>query len=374
MRTRDGSVLAVCGALAILSASFAPRLAALVYAFQIPGNASSGTSSEERRDWPAYGGAPENTHYSGLAQINRTNVKELAVAWSFDTGETGGLQTSPIIVDGVLFGITPAQKVFALDAASGKLLWKFDSGIKGTQPDRGLAYWSSEKDKRILVGVMNFLYALDAATGKPIATFAKDGRIDLRDDLGRTPERQSVALTSPGIVYKDVIIVGGRNPETLPAAPGDVGAYGVGSGKLRWSFHTIPHPGEFGYETWPRDAWTNSGAANNWAGMALDEKRGIVYVPTGSAATDFYGADRAGDNLFANTLLALRAETGERIWHFQGVKHDLWDRDFPSPPTLVTVHRDGKEIDAVAQTTKQGFVYLFDRVSGKPLFPVEYRK
>ena len=367
-------MLAVCGALAILSASFAPRLAALVYAFQIPGNASSGTSSEERRDWPAYGGAPENTHYSGLAQINRTNVKELAVAWSFDTGETGGLQTSPIIVDGVLFGITPAQKVFALDAASGKLLWKFDSGIKGTQPDRGLAYWSSEKDKRILVGVMNFLYALDAATGKPIATFAKDGRIDLRDDLGRTPERQSVALTSPGIVYKDVIIVGGRNPETLPAAPGDVRAYDVRTGKLRWSFHTIPHPGEFGYETWPRDAWTNSGAANNWAGMAVDARRGIVYVPTGSAAFDFYGGDRLGDDLFANCLIALNAETGERIWHFQGVKHDLWDRDFPSPPALVTVNRDGKDVDAVAQTTKQGFVYLFDRVSGKPLFPIEYRK
>ena len=231
-----------------------------------------------------------------------------------------------------------------------------------------------EKDKRILVGVMNFLYALDATTGKPIATFGKAGRIDLRGDLGRNPEKQSVALTSPGIVYKDVIIVGGRNPETLPAAPGDIRAYDVRSGKLRWSFHTIPHPGEFGYETWPKDAWKYSGAANNWAGMAVDPKRGIVYVPTGSAAFDFYGANRVGDDLFANCLIALNAETGERIWHFQGVKHDLWDRDFPSPPTLVTVNRDGKEVDAVAQTTKQGFVYVFDRVSGKPLFPIEYRK
>src|ERR1700722_3469203 len=335
---------------------------------------NSSNSGEEKRDWPAYGGAAENMHYSGLAEINRTNVKELAVAWSFDTGEQGGLETSPIIVDGTLYGITPVQKVFALDAATGRLLWKFDSGVKGTQPDRGLAYWSTGKDKRILVGVMNFLYALDAATGKPIEAFGKEGRIDLRGDLGRTPERQSVALTSPGIVYKDVIIVGGRKPETLPAAPGDVRAYDVRSGKLRWSFHTIPHPGEFGYETWPKDAWKYSGAANNWAGMAVDRKRGIVYVPTGSAAFDFYGGDRLGDDLFANCLIALNAETGERIWHFQGVKHDLWDRDFPSPPTLVTVHRDGKEIDAVAQTTKQGFVYLFDRVSGKPLFPVEYRK
>ena len=198
--------------------------------------------------------------------------------------------------------------------------------------------------------------------------------IDLRGDLGRTPERQSVALTSPGIVYKDMIIVGGRNPETLPAAPGDVRAYDVRTGKLRWSFHTIPHPGEFGYETWPKDAWTYSGAANNWAGMAVDAKRGIVYVPTGSAAFDFYGGDRLGDDLFANCLIALNAATGERIWHFQGVRHDLWDRDFPSPPTLVTVNRDGTDIDAVAQTTKQGFVYLFDRVSGKSLFPIEYRK
>ena len=181
-------------------------------------------------------------------------------------------------------------------------------------------------------------------------------------------------LTSPGIVYKDVIIVGGRNPETLPAAPGDVRAYDVRTGKLRWSFHTIPHPGEFGYETWPKEAWKYSGAANNWAGMAVDAKRGIVYVPTGSAAFDFYGANRLGDDLFANCLIALNAETGERIWHFQGVRHDLWDRDFPSPPTLVTVNRDGKDIDTVAQTTKQGFVYLFDRINGKPLFPIEYRK
>jgi quinoprotein glucose dehydrogenase len=369
MRRFKGKLATICSAVVISSLSFsAPFLVRAVASQDIP------NSNSERRDWPAYGGAPANTHYSDLAQINRSNVKDLSVAWSFDTGEQGGLQTSPIIVEGVLYGITPTQKVFALDAASGKLLWKFDSGIKGTQPDRGLAYWSSERDKRILVGVMNFLYALDASTGKPIATFGQEGRIDLRGDLGRDPQRQSVALTSPGIVYKDLVIVGGRNPETLPAAPGDVRAYDLRTGKLRWSFHTIPHPGEFGYETWPKDAWKYSGAANNWAGMAVDAKRGIVYVPTGSAAFDFYGGNRVGDDLFANCLIALNAETGERIWHFQGVRHDLWDRDFPSPPTLVSVNRDGKDIDAVAQTTKQGFVYLFDRVSGKPLFPIEYRK
>ena len=294
MRRIDRKLATICGALVISSVSFSALFLVRAAASQ-----DSANSSGERRDWPAYGGAPANTHYSELSQINRSNVKQLGVAWSFDTGEQGGLQTSPIVIDGVLYGITPTQKVFALDAASGTLLWKFDSGIKGTQPDRGLAYWSSEKEKRILVGVMNFLYAIDAVTGKPVATFGKDGRIDLRGDLGRIAERQSVALTSPGVVYKDVIIVGGRNPETLPAAPGDVRAYDVRTGKLRWSFHTIPHPGEFGYETWPKDAWKYSGAANNWAGMAVDAKRGIVYVPTGSAAFDFYGANRVGDDLFA---------------------------------------------------------------------------
>jgi quinoprotein glucose dehydrogenase len=335
----------------------------------------SNASSQEHQDWPAHGGGPENHHYSRFVQINRSNVKRLSVAWSFDTQEVGGLQSSPIIIDGVLYGITPTQKIFALDAAAGKLLWKFDSGIRGTQPNRGLAFWANGKDKRILVGVMNFVYALDTATGKPIPSFGNAGRIDLRENLGREPAAsQSVVLTSPGIVYQDLVIFGGRNPETLPAPPGDIRAYDVRTGKLRWSFHTIPHPGEFGYDTWPKDAWKTSGAANNWAGMALDPQRGILYAPTGSAAFDFYGADRLGDDLFANCLLALNARTGERIWHFQGVHHDLWDRDFPSAPALLTIKRGGKEIAAVAQTTKQGFVYLFDRTNGNPLFPIESRK
>lgn len=326
------------------------------------------------QDWPSYGGTPEGTHYSSLDQINRGNVQNLAIAWSFDTGEQGGLQSSPLVVDGILFGITPTQKIFALDAANGRLIWKFDSGITGTQPDRGLAYWTDGKDRRILAGVMNFVYALDARTGKPVKAFGRDGRIDLREGLGRQPDsEQSIYLTSPPVVFKDLFIVGGRNPETLPAPPGDIRAFDIHTGKLRWTFHTIPHPGEAGYDTWPRSAWKTSGAANNWAGMSLDPKRGIVYVPTGSAASDFYGVDRIGDDLFANSLLALLAETGERIWHFQGVRHDLWDRDFPSPPVLLSVTRDGKKIEAVAQTSKQGFVYVFDRANGRPLFPIAYR-
>ena len=336
---------------------------------------SSRTKQEPTRnqDWPIYGGTPENNHFSSLTQINRRNVKRLRVAWTFDTEESGGLQTSPIVVDGVLYGLTPSQRVFALNAATGKLLWRFDSGIRGTQPDRGLAYWTDASDRRILVGVMNFVYAIDASSGRPIASFGNEGRIDLRENLDREPAEQSIYVTSPPVIYKDMMIVGGREAETLPASYGDVRAYDVRSGKLRWTFHTIPRPGEFGYDTWPKDAWKTSGAANNWAGMTVDVERGIVFVPTGSAAFDFYGADRIGDDLFANCLIALNAETGERIWHFQGVKHDLWDRDFPAPPVLVTVQHDGKKMDAVAQTTKQGFVFLFDRASGQPLFPLECR-
>jgi quinoprotein glucose dehydrogenase len=334
------------------------------------------TTRLSQQDWPVYNGSSGNSHYSTLKEINRANVSTLREAWRYDTGEEGGLETSPIVVHGVLYGYTPTQEVIALNASNGKPIWKFNSGILGLQAARGLAYWSDGKpgDERILAGVMNFVYALDANTGKAIESFGDHGRIDLRENLGRDPKLQSIALTTPGAIYKDLIIVGGREPESLPAPPGDVRAYDIRTGKLRWSFHTIPHPGEAGYGTWPKDAWKYSGGANCWAGMSIDTARGIVYVPTGSAATDFYGADRVGDDLFANSLIALDAETGRRIWSFQGVRHDMWDRDFPSPPVLVTVKRNGKDVPAVAQTTKQGYLYLFNRINGKPLFPILYRK
>ena len=326
------------------------------------------------RDWPVYGGTAEGTRYSTLRQITRANVSRLTQAWQFDPHEgpvAGRFQANPVVVSGVLYTTTPGGSLIALDGATGALKWSWNSGTRGS--GRGVTYWSAGRDRRILAGFGRYVYAVDAVKGVPIKTFGRDGRIDLHADLGRDPEAQAVTLSTPGVIYKDLYIIGGRTSESLPASPGDVRAYDVRSGALRWSFHTIPHPGETGYETWPAEAWTYSGSANNWAGMAVDVARGIVYVPTGSAASDFYGANRLGDNLFATTLLALDANTGRRIWHFQGVRHDIWDRDFPSPPTLVTVMRDGKAIDAVAQTTKQGVLFLFDRATGTPLFPIEYR-
>jgi glucose dehydrogenase len=327
-------------------------------------------AQQHNQDWPIYGGQSENDHFSSLKQINRSNVQKLKTAWAFDTHELNGLQCSPLVVGHVLYGYTPSQKVIALDASTGKLLWTFDSGIPGTQPARGLTYWHDGTDSRLFASVMNFLYALDPATGKPIPSFGENGRVDLRKNLRGDYEQQSIVLTSPGVLYKDLIIVGGRYPETHPAPPGDIRAFDVRTGALRWSFHTIPHPGEPGYETWPKEAWQHSGAANNWAGMVVDQARGIVYAPTGSSVFDFYGGDRIGDDLYANTLLALDAATGTRLWHFQGVHHDIWDRDFPSAPTLFSMTKDGRHIDGLAQTTKQGYLYLFDRVTGKPLFPI----
>ncbi len=331
------------------------------------------SAAEKDVDWPAFSGHITGDHYSTLSQINRRNVKRLKVAWTYDTGERGKIETNPLIVGRTLYAFTDSQKVIALDAANGTLKWKFDSGIKGTQPARGAVYVQDGKDGAIFAGIMNYLYKLDAATGKPVPSFGEEGRIDLRKNLRGDYLTNSIALTTPGVVYKDVIILGGRNPETNPAPPGDIRAFDIHSGALRWTFHTIPQPGEPGYETWNKDSYEKSGAANNWSGMALDETRGIVYVPTGSATPDFYGVGRLGDNLYANCLLALDANTGKLIWHFQGVHHDIWDRDFPAHPVLLTVKHKGRMVDAVAQISKQGFLFVFDRTNGTPLFPIEER-
>jgi len=327
-----------------------------------------------------YGGSAQNIRYSALDQINRGNVSKLQVAWTFDTHHAfpgSEMECNPIVVDGVLYATSPRLTVIALDAATGRLLWTFDPWPDDQgdrkQRGRGVVFGGQGSGQRIFFTPGHYLYALDTKTGRPIPSFGKEGRVDLREGLGRDPNTQTISVSSPGVVYKDLLILGSQVPENLPAAPGDIRAYDMRTGKIRWSFHTIPHPGEFGYDTWPKDAWKYLGGTNNWAGMSLDEKRGLVFASTGSATYDFYGANRVGDDLFSNCLIALRADTGERVWHFQVVRHDLWDWDLPAPPSLVTVERDGKSIDAVAQITKSGFVFVFDRESGKPLFPIEYR-
>jgi quinoprotein glucose dehydrogenase len=358
------------------------RLAICVFTL-LPLCTCSRNRNHAHATWSVYGGGPDNTHYSSLKQINRENVKQLQVAWTFDTGDASPgseMECNPIIVDGTLYATTPRSNVVALDAATGTLRWRFDPWDKQPFPflyskvrNRGVTYWSDGSDRRVFVAARQNLYALNADTGKPIESFGDAGHLDLRDDLGRDAKNW-VTMTTPGVVYKDLLIIGSSMAETLPDSPGDIRAYDVRSGKLRWTFHTIPHPGEFGYDTWPKDAWQYSGAANAWAGLTLDVARGLVFVPTGSAAYDFYGANRTGDDLFASSLVVLKADTGERVWHFQEARHDIWDRDLPTAPSLVTVQRDGHDVDAVAQPTKSGYIYLFDRESGKPLFPVEYRK
>lgn len=327
-------------------------------------------------DWPVYGGNTDHTHYTTLSQISPANVAKLQVAWTYETHDEfkgSEMQSNPIIVDGVMYAMTPKQQAFALDAATGKELWRFDPN-NGVPPTSRIRYRGVVvTGDRVLFNYRNRLYALNKKTGKPIPTFGDSGWVDLRVGLGRAVEGLSVSSSTPGVVFEDLFITGSTVPEALPSAPGDIRAYDVKTGKLRWSFHTIPHPGEFGYDTWPADAWKIAGGANAWSGVTLDPKRAMVFAATGSASFDFYGANRLGNNLFANTVLALNARTGKLVWHFQGLRHDLWDRDFPAAPALVTVTRRGKKVDAVAQITKTGHTYLFERVKGTPLFPIEER-
>jgi quinoprotein glucose dehydrogenase len=350
-----------------LTLTMAAALCGSALAWQAPDSAPA-----DRRDWREYGGH-QGTRYSPLTQIDRTNVANLEVAWTYDTGETGGLQTQPLMVGGLVYANTPSHRVIALDAATGALRWTFDAELPSRGPNRGVTYWSEGSEARVFASVSTFLYALDARTGAVMEDFGEGGRIDLRLGLGRDEAPLSVTLTSPGVVYRDLLIVGSATGERLPASPGDIRAYDVRTGRIRWTFRTIPAPGEFGADTWPANARTESGSANNWTGLTLDDDRGIVYVPTGSASFDFYGGDRLGDNLFANSLIALEAGTGRRLWHFQTVHHDIWDKDLTAPPTLVTVQRDGRAVAGIAQTTKQGTIFVFDRLTGAPLFPIEER-
>lgn len=324
-------------------------------------------------DWPEYLGGPDRNHYSFLTQISTNNANQLKQAWTYALPDSGQMQANPIIINGILYSVSASVQAFALDASTGKEIWRFGDPLKNwASTSRGVSY----ADGRILYTAGPNLWALEAKTGKPIESFGDHGKVDLHTGLPAVAQNKFVISNTPGTIVGDVIIMPLRLSEGADAAPGDIRAFNIYTGKLAWTFHTIPYPGEKGYKTFPKDAYQNNytGAANNWAGMAVDRKRGIVYVPTGSAGYDFWGGNRKGQNLYANCLLALDAKTGKRLWHFQTTHHDIWDRDLPAPPNLITVTRNGKKIDAVAQITKQGFVFIFDRVSGKPLFDIQEKK
>ena len=325
--------------------------------------------------WTSYLGGPDRNHYSTLSQITSENINNLKVAWSYSAKDYGQMQMNPIVADTILYGVTAALRVVALNAASGKEIWQFGDSVKvWHSTSRGVSYWQKDDDKRILFTRGPDLIALDALTGKPIPTFGINGKVDMRSAMSESDKDKFVISNTPGTIYKDLIVMPMRLSEGPGAPPGDIIAFNIISGEVAWVFHTLPKKGEPGADTWGSEDIRNSslvGAANNWAGMAVDTAAGIIYVPTGSAAPDFYGGIRKGSNLFANCLLALDAETGKRKWHFQFTHHDIWDRDPPAPPNLITVERKGKKVPAVAQVTKQGYVYVFDRYSGAPLFEIE---
>lgn len=337
--------------------------------------------------WSVSGGNKENIRYSMLSQINTSNVHQLQVAWIYNTGDADTLnnsqiQCNPIIVDGVLYGTSPQLKLFALDASSGKELWVFDPVDQmfkeyphvrfALNNNRGVTYWEDANDKRILYVAGNHLYAIDAKSGVPILSFGENGKVDLKKGLDKNVDDLYVAATSPGIVYKNLYIIGSRVSENSDAAPGHIRAFDIKTGERAWIFHTIPQPGQFGYDTWEDpEAYQHVGGANAWSGFSLDEKRGMLFTGTGSASFDYYGGKRKGANLFANCILALDAVSGKRIWHYQTVHHDTWDYDLPTAPALVTIRKNGSSIDAVAQPTKTGFVFLLERETGKPIFPIE---
>ena len=336
---------------------------------------------ESNVDWAHYLGDAEKTQYSKASQINPSNVSSLKVAWEYssadrDTSNRSQIQCNPLVIDGVLYGTSARLKLFALSADQGEELWTFDPFDGDFQQfgmgvNRGLAYHAGDSGSRIFFSAGDQLFCVDPANGKLIDSFGDGGSIDLHKGLDDSASELFINSNSPGIIYKDLIIQGSRVSESIGAAPGHIRAFNVYTGDLEWIFHTIPRPADEGYETWPMDAYSRIGGANVWAGFSLDLERGIVYCPTGSASYDFYGGDRSGDNLYANCVVALDANTGKKLWHFQTIHHDLWDKDLPIAPNLVTILQNGKRIDAVAQATKNGFLYILDRETGEPLHPVE---
>jgi quinoprotein glucose dehydrogenase len=327
-------------------------------------------------DWPVNGG-PNNIRYSTLSQISPANVSHLQVAWSYDAHDAfkdSEMQSNPIVVGGLLYATTPKMRVIALNAGTGKEVWSFNPVQPSDAPRRFRHRGVTVHKDRLFFTYRNFLYALDRLTGKPIQSFGDNGRIDLRNGLDRPPDSVSISASSPGVIFEDLLIMPSTVPETLPGSPGHIRAFDVSTGKQRWIFHTIPHPGEAGYETWPAEAYKISGGANAWSGLTIDTQNAIVFAATGSASFDFYGSNRIGDNLYADCVLALDARTGKRIWHFQGIRHDVWDLDFPAAPSLVTVTRNGRKVEAVAQIAKTGYVFVLDRRTGAPLFPIANRK
>ena len=331
-------------------------------------------AGQDYKTWKDYGGGPDSSHFVDLKQIDKSNVNQLETAWIYATGDDRSYVFNPIVVDNVMYVLARNSSLVALDAATGKEIWIHEN-LPGLAT-RGIAYWESKdrKDRRLIFTINNHLQEIDARTGKSILTFGNNGLVDLRQGLGRDPDTiVRIQPESPGRIFENLIMLGSSTGEAYLSAPGHIRAYDVTTGKIVWTFHTIPHPGEEGYDTWPKDAWKYAGGTNTWGEITVDEKRGIAYFPTGSPTYDYYGADRIGSNLFANSLLALDARTGKRLWHFQMVHHDLWDYDVNAAPQLITVRHNGKQIDAVSQTTKQGFLFVFDRVTGKPLWPIEER-
>jgi quinoprotein glucose dehydrogenase len=334
-------------------------------------------AADPHSQWREYGGSADGAQYSALNQIDRSNVNRLQVAWTYRTGDANKYAFNPLVIDGTMYVLAKNNSIVALDAATGKEIWTHPTDP--TNPlitNRGLNYWQSAdgSDRRLLFAMRNQLQAIDARTGNAITTFGKSGAVDLREGLGRPPESLTLVQSyNPGRIFENLLILGSATNEEYRSGPGDIRAYDVRSGELVWTFHTIPHPGEVGYETWPKDAWKSVGGANAWSGMALDEKRGIVYVPTASPKYNFYGANRPGANLFGDSLLALNARTGKLVWYYQMVHHDIWDYDNDSTPMLTTVLHNGKKIDVVAQSGKVGFVWVFNRETGEPLWPIEER-